>query len=88
MSSHALTNSAALAHRFYGRFLSVRTLEVPLIAAINGPAIGALYTYGPSYRFSPKGTAADVAARVLAHADEINRQLGSMDAVDRVSEAS
>lgn len=26
---------------FYGRFLSLRSLHVPLIAAINGPAIGA-----------------------------------------------
>ncbi|MFT5202093.1 MAG: DNA-binding IclR family transcriptional regulator [Candidatus Aldehydirespiratoraceae bacterium] len=54
----------------------------------NGQAIGSLYTYGPSYRFPPRGTAADVAALVLVHADEINRHLGSMDAIARVSAAS
>ncbi|CAK4656682.1 unnamed protein product [Aphanomyces euteiches] len=27
--------------KFYGRFLSLRTLPVPVVAAINGPAIGA-----------------------------------------------
>lgn len=27
--------------QFYARFLSLRTLKLPLVAAINGPAIGA-----------------------------------------------
>jgi IclR family acetate operon transcriptional repressor len=48
-------------------------------AAVVGPsgrAIGALYTYGPTYRFPPRGEAADVAAQVLARADEISAQLG------------
>lgn len=48
-------------------------------AAVVGPsgrAIGALYTYGPTYRFPPKGEATQVAARVLAHADDISAQLG------------
>lgn len=42
----------------------------------NGRAIGALYTYGPTYRFPPKGESAAVAARILEIADEINAQLG------------
>ena len=56
-------------------------------AAVVGPsgrAIGALYTYGPTYRFPPKGEAAAVAARVLAHADEISASLG----FDRSAEAA
>jgi enoyl-CoA hydratase len=35
-----LSNSQVM-RDFYGRFLSLRTLPVPVIAAINGPAIGA-----------------------------------------------
>lgn len=27
--------------KFYARYMSLRTLQVPLVAAINGPAIGA-----------------------------------------------
>lgn len=42
----------------------------------NGRAVGALYTYGPSYRFPPRGAATDVAARILATADEISAQVG------------
>lgn len=32
---------SVLMQKFYGRYLSLRTLQVPLVAAINGPAIGA-----------------------------------------------
>lgn len=42
----------------------------------NGRAIGALYTYGPTYRYPPKGRAAAVAERVLEVADAVSRQLG------------
>lgn len=38
--SDALSNTDTML-AFYNRFLSVRTLPVPVIAAINGPAIGA-----------------------------------------------
>ena len=37
----APTNNAKIMRDFYGRFLSVRRLEVPVVAAIQGPAIGA-----------------------------------------------
>jgi len=37
----APTNNARIMREFYSRFLSIRKLEVPVIAAINGPAIGA-----------------------------------------------
>lgn len=42
----------------------------------NGRAIGALYAYGPTYRYPPKGRATAVADRVLEIADAISRQLG------------
>ncbi|KDO28152.1 hypothetical protein SPRG_06199 [Saprolegnia parasitica CBS 223.65] len=35
------TRNSVTMRKFYGRFLSLRSLPVPLIAAINGPAIGA-----------------------------------------------
>jgi enoyl-CoA hydratase/carnithine racemase len=35
------TNNAAIMRDFYDRFLGVRSLPVPVIAAIDGPAIGA-----------------------------------------------
>ena len=35
------TRNATIMRRFYERFLSLRRLPVPVIAAINGPAIGA-----------------------------------------------
>ena len=37
----APTNNARIMRDFYSRFLSVRKLEVPVVAAINGAAIGA-----------------------------------------------
>lgn len=42
----------------------------------NGRAIGALYTYGPTYRFPPRGRAGEVAADVLARADAVSHRLG------------
>lgn len=57
-------------------------------AAVVGPsgrAIGALYTYGPTYRFPPKGEAADVAARVVEHAEEISAQLGFVSGAEAAS---
>ncbi|OQR99551.1 hypothetical protein THRCLA_06462 [Thraustotheca clavata] len=35
------TRNSITMRKFYGRFLSLRNLPVPLIAALNGPAIGA-----------------------------------------------
>ena len=35
------TNNEEIMLKFYKRFLILRTLPVPVIAAINGPAIGA-----------------------------------------------
>ena len=35
------TRNAIIMRRFYERFLSLRKLPVPIVAAINGPAIGA-----------------------------------------------
>jgi enoyl-CoA hydratase/carnithine racemase len=40
MHSDPASNSAEM-RRFYARFLTVRTLPTPVVAAINGPAIGA-----------------------------------------------
>ena len=35
------SRNARIMRTFYQRMLSVRTLPVPVVAAINGPAIGA-----------------------------------------------
>ncbi|OQR91765.1 enoyl-CoA hydratase/isomerase [Achlya hypogyna] len=35
------TRNSVTMRKFYGRFLTLRSLPVPLIAALNGPAIGA-----------------------------------------------
>ncbi|KAF0698060.1 Aste57867_11308 [Aphanomyces stellatus] len=35
------SRNAVTMRKFYGRFLSLRSLPVPLVAALNGPAIGA-----------------------------------------------
>jgi enoyl-CoA hydratase len=37
----SLTNNHVTMRMFYDRFLSIRRVPVPVIAAINGPAIGA-----------------------------------------------
>ena len=34
------SRNAVIMRRFYERFLSVRKIPVPVVAAINGPAIG------------------------------------------------
>ena len=39
-ASSAVQNTAVM-RAFYGRFLTLRSLPVPIIAAINGPAVGA-----------------------------------------------
>lgn len=51
----------------------------------NGRAIGALYSYGPTYRYPPKGRSAAVAARLLEVADEVSRQLGHDRAAEDAS---
>ncbi|KAJ0407626.1 hypothetical protein P43SY_010167 [Pythium insidiosum] len=35
------SRNSAIMREFYGRYMSLRTLKMPLVAAINGPAIGA-----------------------------------------------
>ena len=40
-SKDSPTRNATIMRRFYERFLSLRKLPVPVVAAINGPAIGA-----------------------------------------------
>ncbi len=42
----------------------------------TGRAVGALYTYGPTYRFPARGDADRVAAKILARADQISAELG------------
>ncbi|ETW08814.1 hypothetical protein, variant 2 [Aphanomyces invadans] len=40
-ASDTTSRNTVTMRKFYGRFLSLRSLPVPLIAALNGPAIGA-----------------------------------------------
>ena len=35
------SRNAQLMRQFYQRFLCIRSLQVPVLAAINGPAVGA-----------------------------------------------
>ena len=35
------SRNAQLMRQFYQRFLCIRSLQVPVVAAINGPAVGA-----------------------------------------------
>ena len=42
----------------------------------RGRAVGALYTYGPTYRFPPADRADEIAALVRERADEISADLG------------
>ncbi|GLE09645.1 hypothetical protein PINS_up021382 [Pythium insidiosum] len=35
------SRNSAIMREFYGRYMTLRTLKMPLVAAINGPAIGA-----------------------------------------------
>lgn len=41
VAQDSLTNNHVTMRMFYDRFLSIRRVPVPIIAAINGPAIGA-----------------------------------------------
>ncbi len=41
----------------------------------QGRGVGSLYTYGPTYRYPPKGESDAIAALVLERADAISAQL-------------
>jgi DNA-binding IclR family transcriptional regulator len=60
----------------HGEYVEGLSSASAAIIDAAGRAVGALYTYGPSYRFPATGEADRVAARVLACADEISAELG------------
>lgn len=51
----------------------------------SGTAIGALYTYGPSYRYPSVGQAAEVANQVRRRARAISEQLGYTESLEDAS---
>ena len=60
----------------HGEYVDGLSSASAAILDSTGRAVGALYTYGPSYRFPARGDADRVAAKVLARADEISAELG------------
>lgn len=60
----------------HGEYVEGLSSVSAAILDATGRAVGALYTYGPTYRFPATGEADRVAAIVLARADEISAELG------------
>ena len=60
----------------HGEYVEGLSSCAAAILNARGDAVGALYTYGPSYRFPQPDTASDVAAQVLDRADRISAELG------------
>ena len=53
------------------------------IVGPDGRAVGALYAYGPAYRFPPDDRAHDIAQLVRRHAAEVSVQLGYQPGMQR-----
>lgn len=60
----------------HGEYVEGLSSASAAILDAAGRAVGALYTYGPSYRFPASGEADRVAALVLARADDVSAELG------------
>lgn len=60
----------------HGEYVEGLSSVSAAILDATGRAVGALYTYGPTYRFPARGEADRVAAMVLTRADEISAELG------------
>lgn len=60
----------------HGEYVDGLSSCAAAILDARGNSIGALYTYGPSYRFPTPDTGGDIAAQVLKRADQISADLG------------
>lgn len=86
-SEHTLTDPARLLARIrkvrgtrvmwtHGEYVEGLSSCSAAVVGADGRALGALYTYGPTYRYPRKGDATRVADLVRARADAVSEQLG------------
>jgi len=86
-SLHTVTDPAKLRRRItrartrralwtHGEYVDGLSSASAALIDSTGRSVGAIYTYGPSYRYPARGKAGAVAAEVLAHADTISASLG------------
>ena len=60
----------------HGEYVAGLSSCAAAVRDARGRAVGALYTYGPTYRFPPSEKANEIAGLVLTRADEISADLG------------
>ena len=86
-SEHTVTDPGRLAARIrkvrgtrvmwtHGEYVEGLSSCSAAVVGADGRALGALYSYGPSYRYPGKGDGARVAELVRARADAVSEQLG------------
>ncbi len=66
-----------------GEYVDGLTSCASAIVGPDGRAVGALYAYGPAYRFPPDDRADDIAQLVRRHAAEVSVQLGYQPGMQR-----
>ena len=64
----------------HGEYVVGLSSAAAAVIDAEGRGVGALYTYGPTYRYPPQGEADVISALVLERADAISRQLGYVPA--------
>ncbi|MBT5850940.1 MAG: IclR family transcriptional regulator [Acidimicrobiaceae bacterium] len=69
----------------HGEYVEGLSSASAAIADASGRAVGALYTYGPTYRYPAPGEADLVASVLLERADEISARLGGRPAAIEAS---
>ncbi len=60
----------------HGEYVDGLSSASAAIVDSSGRSVGALYTYGPTYRFPAPGEADRVATIILARADQVSAELG------------
>lgn len=64
----------------HGEYVVGLSSAAAAVVDAHGRGVGALYTYGPTYRYPPEGRADVISALVLERADAISAQLGYVPA--------